>query len=508
MLSWTPFNLYLNFEEDAMQRYSRRNFMQKSIFALGASWGLARALRAQNTIEGEEWRAMDDGARGYDPDRDSHVVRNARESIKKNRQADVEIRLLDRDGEPVRNQTVSIEQQKNAFPFGDNLWQLDRMYRFNEHNTDKGFYWRHRFKNVLNAANALCYWTERPRNDGSKTEDIQGRQQLDGFRYCVDWANSQGLMAKGHPLFWSIPKCWPQWLNRYDLETQMKFAEIRVRDIVARFRGRIKMYDAVNESMWEPAPKNLPNRHWPHIEPISDIADYVHKVLGWARDEDPDAKYLINDYGLAQDPQSGPRIDKDGNKITARSQRQRYIALVRELADRDASPDAMGLQCHVGGWQAPADQLEFLDEMATAGIPLHVTEFWANTKDLRLDENMPQDEVNDLQATFIENYLTVAFGHPAVDAFFFWGLMGDAIDWGEHSSHRLKPLYTRVEKLLKETWMTHETLQTDNDGVLRFRGFYGDYALRYPINDATETGIRFCVSQQSVNQFTLTANLL
>ena len=333
-----------------MKQFTRRHFIDKTFLSLSAGWGLLNALQAQDTIKGEEWRAMDDGARGYDPEQDSDVVRRARKSIEAVRKSDIEINLLDRNGQPLCNKMVVLEQLQNLFPFGDNLWTLDRMYRFDEHDTDKGFYWRYRFKQVLNAANALCYWTERPRNDGAKTEDIQGREKLDGFAYCVDWANSQGLMTKGHPLFWSIPKCWPQWLQRYDVQTQMKFAEVRVRDIVSRFRGRVRFYDAVNESMWEPVPRNLLNRHWPHIEPVSDIADYVQTVLNWARDEDPDAQYLVNDYGMAQDSLSGPRFDKNGNKITARSQRKRYIRLVQELMHRGTAPDAMGLQSHIGGW--------------------------------------------------------------------------------------------------------------------------------------------------------------
>ncbi len=496
-----------------MKNLSRRHFMNRSALSLAACscLGMTQRLLArqqQETISGEEWRAMDEGSRGYNPEDSSNTVRRARENIKKLRMTDVELTLLDQQKKPAANVPVDIVQTKNAFPFGDQLWQLDRLYRFNQHNTDKGFYWRYRFKNVMNAANALCYWTERPRNDGPKTEDIQGREQLDGFRYCVDWAAAQGLTVKGHPLFWSIPKCWPSWLMRYDLKTQMKFAETRVRDIVARFKGKVKMYDAVNESMWEPTPKNLPNRHWPHIEPISDIADYVQEVLRWARDEDPDAIYLINDYGMAQDPASGPRITRDGTKVTAHSQRQRYIQLVNELHERDAAPNAMGLQCHIGGWMKHSDQWAFYDEMATAGLPLHVTEFWASTQDLRLDKNMPQEEIEDLQATYIENYMTCAFGHPHVDAFFFWGFMNDAIDWRKYSSHRIKPLYTRIQKLVREQWMTYKSLTTDENGTVRFKGFYGDYSLRLPLNDLQKTGTAFQVSKQHENKLTIQSHLI
>ena len=47
------------------------------------------------------------------------------------------------------------------------------------------------------------------------------------------------MQVKGHPLFWSIPKCVPDWVLKYDYATRMKFAEVRVRNLVAAQRGQI-----------------------------------------------------------------------------------------------------------------------------------------------------------------------------------------------------------------------------------------------------------------------------
>lgn len=480
-----------------MSMYTRRQFLG-TVCGASAAFSYGNTLLAQQSAHagGEEWADMKDVIADINPPGTDAVLRSARDGIERYRKRDVELRIIDRTGNPISRLPVDVVQLRQAFPFGDQLWRLDRLFRFNQHETDTGFYFKQRFKEVFNAANALCYWTERPRNDGPKTEDVQGRQNLEGFAYCADWAAAQGLTVKGHPLFWSIPKCIPEWVKRYDAATQMKFAETRIRNIVARFRGKVRMWDAVNEPLWEAAPQNLPNRHWPHLEPIPVIADYIEPVLRWGREEDPDAAYLINDYGMSQDPAGGPRTAQDGTKVTAAFQRKRYIALMRELGERGSPPDAMGLQCHVGGWMTARDQVAFYDEMAGADLPIHITEFWASTKTLEEKGQIPPDEIAAIQADYIENYLTCAFGHPAVEAFFFWGFMNTAVRWGEHSSHELTPLYHRVRDLLNNRWMTRTPLLSDRDGVVRFRGFYGDYALRYALLSGMLSSARFAVNKE------------
>ncbi|MFB6272022.1 MAG: endo-1,4-beta-xylanase, partial [Salinibacter sp.] len=388
-----------------------------------------------------------------------------------------------------------VVQQSHRFPFGDTLWNLDAMYRADEGETDRARYWKKRFSEVFNSATALLYWTERPRTDASKVEDWQGHVRLDHVAALVDWARSEGLSVKGHPLFWTVPKAVPDWLEDYDYETQKKFVEVHIRRLVARFRGKMSTYDVINEPLWEPSLRHLPQRDWPHIEPIEEIVKYVAPALRWAREEDPEAQLLINDYGLAQSPRDGPPTTDDGTEITPGMQRKRYLQLARALMKEGAPPDALGLQCHIGGFHDPADQRSFYDEMAAAGVPLHITEFGAYPE--HLEEDRPQEEIDQLYADYVEDYLTVAFAHPAVEAFFFWGFMGDAIAWdGERSGHELRPLYRRVKRLIHEEWHTQERLRTDSDGRVQFRGFYGDYALRYSLGRQATDGVSFTVDRQ------------
>lgn len=454
-------------------------------------------------LGGEEWRDIDIAPGHYHPADHDQVLRQARAGIREHRMGQVTLRMVDAQGRPHAGVKLQIEQTGSAFPVGDQLWALDRTARNGQWEGEWARAFRWRFSELFNAANNLCYWTERPRNDGSKTEAQQGDWRLDNFARTVEWTRDAGMLAKGHPLFWSIPKCVPDWVKRYDHETRMKFAEVRVRNIVARFKGKVTIWDAVNEPMWEAALKNLDQRQWPHIEPIKDVADDIEAVLRWCKEEDPGATFLVNDYGMIATDDKELK-GHDGSKVTASSQRRRYVALFQELASRGTPPDGVGLQGHTG-WVPHDLQWHVLSQMHEgAGLPVHITEFWAKTDELRKAGTMPEHEIDARHAEYVANFLTVAFGHPGVASFFFWGLMGEAIKWQPDGGHDLRPTYKRVKQLLHEEWRTREAVTTDREGVATFRGFFGSYEAMILRDNGYRTALRFTHDRQHAGPITLT----
>ncbi len=458
----------------------------------------------------EEWSSLDTGGALALSEAGAAVLDSARRNIEELRKVDVSFRLVDREGNPLARLPVEVRQMTAEFPFGDQTWELDRMERFGRGETDRAVYWRKLFAECLNSATTLCYWTERPRNDGPKTQDIQGRVQLEHFDTVARWAASEGMHVKGHPLFWSIDKCWPGWLSRYDLATQMKFAEVRVRELLARFGAIVRTWDVVNEALWEAAPANLARRHWPHLEPTATIADYVGEVLGWARSERPECTYVLNDYGLTQDAEGPPITAADGTVVTAALQRTRLLSVVEELDRRGTLPDALGLQSHTGGLFAPETQWAVYDELSASGLPLHITEFWAAADVVRsaLERSgrpvTPRD-VEEATGEYIERVLTAAYGHPAVDAFSFWGLMGSAVTWGPHdSSHVAGIVYDRVRSILRDRWRTNGRFEADDAGVVRLRAFPGEYSVTCAQgHHGTPAGRCVTVRNGATNEFEL-----
>lgn len=437
----------------------------------------------------------------------------ARARIREIRQKETGIFLVDRAGRPVAGLPVEVVQTRAAFCWGEQLWQLDTLFRNGFADSARVRHFTRLFTDCLTSANCLSYWTEAPRNDGPKHMEFQGEDHMDEFAAQVDWCLVNGLVPKGHPVFWSIEKAFPEWLKRYPFETQWKFIEVRVRNLIARFKGKVKIWDLINEPMWEAAPRNLASRHWPHLESLENICEYVIPILRWAREEDPDAKYLINDYGMELDPAGRDLRAIDGTPVTAKSQRDRFVALFKKLRAEGACPDGLGMQAHTGAWMSPARQLAILDEFAEAGVPLHYTEFWADTAHL-VQAGVSAARAEELKAEYIAQVMTVAFSHPSVSSFYIWGDLVTSFGFqGDHnscglpsSSHRPTVVYERVRRLLCEEFQTREHLVSDSAGHIAFRGFFGDYSLRHELSPGMPVGIPFSVTPGAQGDVRLVLN--
>ena len=472
----------------------RRSFLGKA--AAGAAGSTLAFLPQVSPAVAQPRPLFFPGASGHD-----EVLAKAKANIPLIRQTTNKIQLLKANGKPLSNTVVQFQQINSDFPFGDNNVGIRRHYEHGTLNSGDANNVFHLVKEVFNTLNCTCYWAEAHWNNLVHVEEEQGKRQLGSFDHSVSWAMAQGMKVKGHPLFWTVPKAIPTWLSKYDYATQWKYVETHVRSMVAAYRGRVNTWDVVNEMLWEPALQNLNNRKWPHIEPIPVIADYVGQVITWAREEDPGATLLINEYGVEAQVMNDI-IGTDGKPVTAASQLQRYIALIKELKMRGQAPNAVGLQCHSGPWLYPADQMAFFDQMSEGGLPLHVTEFWAMPDHLKKEGTMlvaddgtfktiekkskkagktySQEEIDNMQAEYAANFLTCAFGHPSVHAFFWWGLLKDAVYWNL-GNYTKKPYYEAIKKLITEDWRTPLTrIETNADGVANISGFTGKYLLQYP----------------------------
>ena len=188
-------------------------------------------------------------------------------------------------------------------------------------------------------------------------------------------------------------------------------------------------------------------------------ADYYARTLGlpngaayfkWIREIAPENRYYVNDYGILQ----GQEVD-------------RYVAHIRELIAAGAQLGGIGDQAHFGP-NVPSNETMWaiLDKLGQFGLPVKITEFDINTT----------DEAR--QAADTRRVLKVCFAHPAVDGFLHWGVwqgshwLPNAALW--RKDWTLKPNGEAYLQCLSE-WNSQGTAEAGPDGVLRFRGFYGDY---------------------------------
>lgn len=128
--------------------------------------------------------------------------------------------------------------------------------------------------------------------------------------------------------------------------------------VVGRYKGKIKVWDVVNEAVADNGTNLL------RVSPWSVIIgpDFIAKAFEFAHEADPDAILRYNDYGL-ENP----------------GKRHKFIALIQSLQAQHVPIMALGSQTHVSV-SSPSFKEEdrALTELETLGLPIHITELDVN----------------------------------------------------------------------------------------------------------------------------------
>jgi endo-1,4-beta-xylanase len=136
----------------------------------------------------------------------------------------------------------------------------------------------------------------------------------------------------------------------------------RMRDhihiVVGRYKGKIKVWDVVNEAIADSGTNILRNSLW--LEIIG--PDFIAKAFEYAHEADPEAILRYNDYGLE-------------NPAKCRQ----LVALIKSLQATKVPVMAVGSQAHVNVSTSFAEMDQALTEMATLGLPIHITELDVNS---------------------------------------------------------------------------------------------------------------------------------
>ena len=138
---------------------------------------------------------------------------------------------------------------------------------------------------------------------------------------------------------------------------------LRMRDhihtVVGRYKGKIKIWDVVNEAIADGNGTNiLRNSLW--LEIIG--PDFIAKAFQYTHEADPDAILRYNDYGL-ENP----------------AKRKKLITLIKSLQAQKVPVHAIGSQAHVNVSTTFETMDQALMEIATLGLPIHITELDVNS---------------------------------------------------------------------------------------------------------------------------------
>jgi endo-1,4-beta-xylanase len=132
-----------------------------------------------------------------------------------------------------------------------------------------------------------------------------------------------------------------------------------INTVVTRYKGKIKVWDVVNEAISDGGTNILRSSPWHDI--IGD--DFIEKAFQYAHEADPNAILRYNDYSL-----------EDSNK------RKKLIALIKDLQSKNVPVMAIGSQTHISVSSPTYEQEDrALTEMETLGLPIHITELDINS---------------------------------------------------------------------------------------------------------------------------------
>ena len=222
---------------------------------------------------------------------------------------------------------------------------------------------------------------------------------------------------------------------------------------------------------------------------------FVQECFRHARDANPEATLLINDY----------RTDAE------------YEALIEQLVDEQGQSiyDVIGIQSHQHRETWTNQKIwEVCERFSRFGAPLHFTEVTILSGEpgwqgMGRAQQWPSTEQREIwQADEVERFYTMLFSHPAVEAITWWDF-SDRHAWQGAPAGFLredmsaKPAYDRLLELVKNRWWTREAGQTDTAGVFSFRGFLGKYRVTVTHPEGPKVERDLTLTKESPNQLVI-----
>lgn len=387
------------------------------------------------------------------------------ENSLQHRRGTATIKLVAVDGMPLANKQVEVKQTKHKFLFGcadftsipytnNNLddatkEKLDERYE--------------KFFDLFNFATLPFYW--------GRFEPEKGKPETNSLKKAAQWLRSKDITLKGHPLCWHTVTA--PWLldmtNSEIFSTQIS----RIHRDVTDFKGLVDMWDVINEVVIMPIFNKYDNGITRICKEMGRI-NLVREVFKAARESNPDATLLINDFETSES----------------------YDILIEGLLEAGVPIDAIGIQSHMHqGYWGVEKTMEILERFSRFKLPLHFTENSlvsghimppeiVDLNDYQVSEWPSTPEGEERQAQEAVTHYKTLFSHPSVVSITWWDFTDGA--WLNAPSgfitkdNRAKPIYYAIRELIKDQWWTKPmNLVTDENGCVNVSGFLGEYEITF-----------------------------
>ena len=195
-------------------------------------------------------------------------------------------------------------------------------------------------------------------NEIAPTEGVYDFEQAD---ILVDWAIANGMEVRGHALVWH--EATPDYFYEGTPEEVRARLEDYVTTVVEHFKGRIQVWDVVNEvvsvDIFRGDAGIGPDRRSGWYDAAGGNADYIDWAFHAARAADPDALLFINEFST-EHPIKKPWL----------------LEILQRLQERGVPVDGVGHQFHLYLGSDPAELMQAIDDVDNQfmGLINHITE--------------------------------------------------------------------------------------------------------------------------------------
>ena len=389
----------------------------------------------------------------------AEIEKRIQDGIEKNRKGNFTVKAK-------AGEKVAVKLKNHKFRFGCNMFMLDEI----PDDKNKNEIYKEKLKDFFNMATLPFYWDatepeEGKTRYGKNSEKIYRRPPID---LCIEFCEENGIEPREHALCYN--GFFPDWLKSKTVEEEKAHIEKRMQEISSRYADKISTIEVTNEMLWPSGKTQF------YSQP-----DYIDFCFKLAEKYFPNNTLCINEWTsiwetnelpwdnyssyIESELLKGGRIDAIGMQYHVFHKKEKYLEETRKLYDL----------CQL---------LRALDNYARFGKQIQITE-------VTVPAFTTEDADEESQADVIEKLYSLWFSYPNVSQIVYWNLVdgyaafttpGD-MEGGENYYRggllrfdmTEKPAYKRLRHLIKEVWTTNETLTADKDGLVNFRGFYGEY---------------------------------
>lgn len=253
--------------------------------------------------------------------------------------------------------------------------------------------------------------------------------QFEGADALVEFAVAKGLIIRGHTLVWNENS--PPWLKNKSKAQITKIMDEHIDKVVLRYKGKIDIWDVVNEPFWPGHNASGGYRQGIWYDVLG--KDYIAQAFKRAARVDPGAKLAINEAHTERSDELGLAI------------RNGLLRLIDEMQNAGIPLHAIGLQGHLQP-QFPSNDagyVKFLEQIAARKLEIHITELDIDDTIYTGSVSVRDKQVAERVYAYLSHVLTV----PNVKMISTWQL-SDRYSWYNDTEVLRKSGATRAPRPL------------------------------------------------------------